>query len=89
MLGNPPSPVNNSVAFDGQILVEIDAELGRIGHVVIVVSDRLPSGREKLRRCDRNISGMEMGDVDRVVEVLFGAAQSERLVERFERARLD
>src|SRR5690606_26113027 len=75
--------------IDGQILIEIDAELGRISHVVIVVADRLPPRREKLRRRDRNVSGMEMGDVDRVVEVSFGAAQSERLVEGFERAGLE
>ena len=75
--------------IDGQVFIEIDPELGRIGLVVVIVPDRLPPRGQKFRRSHGNVSGMEMGDIDCVVEVLFGAAQSERLVEGVERARLD
>jgi hypothetical protein len=71
------------------VFVDIGPKLGRIGHVVVVVSVGLLAGRHQLVRRHRNVAGVKMRDVERVVEIVLRPAQARRLVERLERSGFD
>ena len=64
--------------------VDVDPELGRIGHIVIMIAVGLLAGWQQLQRRDRNIGGTKMRDVERIVEIVLRTAQADGFVESAE-----
>src|ERR1700733_6352487 len=69
-------------------IADIDAALKRIGHVVVVVPDRLLTGRKQLQWRHGNVCGLEVSDIERIVVVVLRSADTDALVEGAERSGL-
>src|ERR1700733_11126203 len=71
-----------------QVLVEIDAGFGRVGHVVVVISVRLLPGGQQLERRNGYVAGVKMCHAESVIEIVLRAADADALVEGAKRSGL-